>query len=227
MYTIEQKFRASYAGEDITTILKFENGQQPPVKEWVANNVFNNYVTTQAIVIGGGETSFRRNLLTKIKNHRGGLLSANKLQTYGTNDTWKHIKCDFLVALSDANVKPIVDAGYCNDNIVYTSSNMILDYPGKMYLVPQDPPWNSGAIAAYLAAFDGHKKVFLLGFEADSGIDKPFWVKSAKIVFDTYPETEFVYITDQAAGLIPTEWDGSSNVRHIDLDTFIKEADIG
>ena len=118
MYTIEQKFRASYTGEDVTTLLKFEDGQQPPQTEWVANSVFNNYVTTQAVVIGGGETALKNNksLLTKIKNHKGGLLAANKLQTYGTNDTWKYIPCDFLVAISDANVKPII----------VTSQDMIL-----------------------------------------------------------------------------------------------------
>ena len=229
MYTIEQKFRASYTGEDVTTLLQFEDGQQPPQTEWVANSVFNNYVTTQAVVIGGGETALKNNasLLIKIKNHKGGLLAANKLQTYGTNDTWKYIPCDFLVAISDANVKPIIDDGYYNGKIVYTNANMVLKYPGKMYLTPQDPPWNSGAIAAYLAAFDGHSKVFLLGFEADKGEEFPFWVKAAQIVFDTYPDTEFVYITDSSDGEMPGSWKNSDNVRHITLREFVLEADIG
>ena len=229
MYTIEQKFRAAYTGEDVTTKLTFADGKQVPETEWVANNVFNNYVTSQAVVLGNGETAYYQNgrLLQLIKKHKGGLLAANKLQTYGTNETWRTIDCDFLVAISDENVKPIVDSGYCENKIVYTNADLVLKYPGKMYLIPQNPPWNSGALAAYIAAFDGHDKIFLLGFEADHGQEKPFWVKSAKIVFDTYPQCEFVYITRTNYGRIPLEWASCENMRHISIQDFIEEADIG
>lgn len=228
MYKIEQKFRATYEGEDIVTLLEFTGGSSERTTEYVANSVFNNYLTTQAVVIGNGTSSGMKNgtLLRKIKNHRGGLLASNKLQTYGTNETWRSIDCDFLVAISDDNVKPIIDSGYADNNIVYTNADMVLKYPGKMYLTPQDPPWNAGAIAAYLAAFDGHSKVFLLGFETEPE-EKPFWVKSAKTVFETYPDTEFVYITEEPDGNFAKEWEELDNVRHIGIWDFIKEADIG
>jgi len=190
--------------------------------------VFNNYLTTQAVVIGNGDSANFKNgkLLDKIAKHRGGLLASNKLQTYGTNETWRNIECDFLVAISNENVKPIVDSGYCKTHIVYSNADMVLKYPGKLYLTPQDPPWNSGAIAAYLAAFDGHSKVFLLGMETNSK-ERPFWIKSAQIVFETYPDTDFVYITEEEDGEFPKEWESLSNLRHISVWDFIKEADIG
>lgn len=228
MYRIAQKYRATYDGEDVVTLLEFSGDKSTPTTEYVANNVFNNYLTTQAVVIGNGDSANFKDgkLLEKIKNHRGGILASNKLQTYGTNETWRSIKCDFLVAIGDENVKPIVDSKYANENIVYSNAGMVLKYPGKLYLVPQDPPWNAGAIAAYLAAFDGHSKVFLLGFETDSK-ERPFWIKSAQIVFETYPETEFVYITEEPYGQFPKEWEALDNVRHIGVWDFIKEADIG
>jgi hypothetical protein len=228
MYRISQKFRATYEGEDVVTLLEFTGGESTSTTEYVANNVFNNYLTTQAVVIGNGDSAKFKDgkLLEKIKSHRGGILASNKLQTYGTNETWRNIECDFLVAISDENVKPIVDNGYCNTNIVYTNADMVLKYPGKLYLIPQDPPWNSGAIAAYLAAFDGHSKVFLLGMETNSK-ERPFWIKSAKMVFETYPETDFVYITEGPDGDFPKEWEALDNVRHIGVWDFIKEADIG
>lgn len=228
MYKIEQKYRATYEGEDVVTLLEFHNDHSTPTTEYVANNVFNNYLTTQAVVIGNGDSAKFKNgkLLEKIKNHRGGILASNKLQTYGTNETWRNIKCDFLVAVGDENVKPIIDSGYANGSVVYSNAAMVLKYPGKLYLAPQDPPWNAGAIAAYLAAFDGHNKVFLLGFETDSKT-RPFWIKSSQIVFETYPETEFVYITEGSYGQFPKEWEALNNVRHISVWDFIKEADIG
>jgi len=228
MYKIAQKFRATYEGEDVITRLEFTGGTTERSTEYVANNVFNNYLTTQAVVIGNGDSANFKNgkLLDKIAKHRGGLLASNKLQTYGTNETWRNIECDFLVAISNENVKPIVDSGYCKTHIVYSNADMVLKYPGKLYLTPQDPPWNSGAIAAYLAAFDGHSKVFLLGMETNSK-ERPFWIKSAQIVFETYPDTDFVYITEEEDGEFPKEWESLSNLRHISVWDFIKEADIG
>lgn len=226
MYKIEQKFRATYAGEDVATFLEFRDGiQQEPVKEWVPNSVFNNYITTQAIVIGGGETA-KRFPLKKIADHKGGILGSNKLQTYGTNDMFKHVKCDFHVAIGPDNVKELLKAGHHKKTIVYSNSSRVLENPGKLYLLPQDPPFNAGTCAAYLAAFDGHTKVFLLGYETEEA-ERPFWVKASKLVFETYPDTEFVYITEERSGTFPDEWASLSNVRHISVREFIMEADIG
>lgn len=226
MYKIEQKFRSTYTGEDVTTYLEFRDArQQEPTTEWVPNSVFNNRLTTQAIVIGGGETA-KKFPLSKIQNHRGGILGSAKLQTYGTNDMFKHIKCDFLFAVGKENIDEIALSGYCNDNVVYSTAQGVLSHPGKMYLTPQNPPWNAGAIAAYMAAFDGHTKVFLLGFETEDK-ERPFWVKAAKEVFTTYPETDFVYISQYGVGAFPQEWAALDNVRHISVRDFILEADIG
>ena len=226
MYKIEQKFRATYTGEDVATFLEFRDGQQQePVKEWVPNSVFNNYITSQAVVIGGGETA-RKFPLNKLKDHRGGLLGSNKLQTYGCNDMFKNIVTDFHVAVGPDNVKELVAAGYHKKSVVYTNSKQLLKYPGKMYLVPQDPPFNAGTLAIYLAAFDGHTKIFMLGCETEDK-ERPFWVQSAGIVFNTYPDTEFVYITQESGGAFPEEWSAMSNVRHISVQQFILEADIG
>lgn len=224
MFKIEQKFRATYTGEDVTTQMTVQSTQTQFDREWVPNNVFNNHLTTQAVVLGGGE--MRKNFdMNLIKNHRGGLMGASKLQTYGCNDVYKDIECDFLVVVGRENVADIVQTGYCNNHIVYSNAGNVLDYPGKLYLIPQDPSWNSGAIAAYLAAFDGHNKIFLLGCEMDD--QHPFWAQAMKLVFDTYPDVDFVLVGRSDAAHVPAEWKNSLNLRVISIRDFVVEADIG
>lgn len=224
MFKIEQKFRATYTGEEVTTQMTVQGTQQQYEREWVPNNVFNNHLTSQAIVLGGGE--MRKNFdMNLIKNHRGGLMGASKLQTYGCNDVYKDIECDFLVVVGRENAAEIARGGYCNNHIVYSNAGNVLDYPGKFYLVPQDPSWNAGAIAAYLAAFDGHDKIFLLGCEMDA--EHPFWAHSMKAVFDTYPDVDFVLVGQTDAAFVPDEWKSSLNLRVISVRDFVLEADIG
>lgn len=224
MYKIEQKFRATYTGEEVTTQMTVQGTKQQYEKEWVANNVFNNHLTTQAIVLGGGET--RKNFdMRLIKNHKGGILGEKKLQTYGCNDVYKDIEVDFLVVVGRENAKEAAKSGYCNNHIVYSNAGNVLDYPGKFYLIPQDPSWNSGAIAAYLAAFDGHDKIFLLGCEMDE--QHPFWAQAMKLVFDTYPDVDFVLVGQTDAAYVPAEWKSSLNLRVISVRDFVLEADIG
>ena len=114
----------------------------------------------------------------------------------------------------------------------------------RYYNVPQDPQWNAGAVATYLAAFDEHRKVFLLGFD---GIDDPtasyniyegtngypsapyseeFWVQSMAEVFNTYPNTEFVRVMPEATARVPELWKYSSNFRQINYNQFVIEADL-
>ena len=225
MYKIEQKYRATYTGEEVTTQMTVVGNEQQYEKEWVPNNVFNNHLTSQAIVLGGGEV--RKNFdLRLIKTHKGGILGESKLQTYGCNDVYKEIECDFLVAIGRENAAAVARSGYCRNHIVYTNAGNVLDYPGKFYLVPQDPAWNSGAIAAYLACFDGHDKVYLMGCEMDN--DHPFWAKSMKIVMDTYPDVDFVLVQGFSAdGYVPAEWKSNLNFRTVSTREFVLEADIG
>jgi hypothetical protein len=225
MYKIEQKYRSSYTGEDVTTRMTLQGQVQQYEKEWVPNNVFNNHITTQAIVLGGGwlREQFDMSL---IKNHKGGLLGSSKLQTYGCNDVYKDIECDFLVTIGRENAAEIASNGYCDNHIVYSNAGQVLDYPGKFYLIPQDPSWNAGAIAAYLAAFDGHDKIFLLGCEMDD--NHPFWAKAMRIVFDTYPDVDFVLVQGFSAdGYVPNEWKDVLNFRTISTREFVVEADLG
>lgn len=227
MQKLKQIYRANYAGEDIVTELVLSENEWTPVKEFIPNSVFNTHTTSQAVAIGNGE-SRRKFDLAHITRHKGGLFAADKLQSYGCNYLYQEFTPDFLVAVDAEKVEKIADSGYCTDHIVYTNAQYVVDYPGKFYLTPQNPAFDAGSLAAYLACFDGHRKIFLLGY--DGYTDEPsdvFWVKTLSEVIATYPGTEFVRVMPTAKYACSLTLQRNANFRQISIDDFVREADIG
>lgn len=245
MKTIKKLYRSTYSGESVITNMTYEKGSWNFERENVPNAVTNNQISNRAVIIGNGVSRSRFNL-NVLKNHRGGLLGSAALQTYGCNAVYRDFAPHFLVANGDSMIEELANSDYCNDHIVYTSAKPILDYPGKFYLIPQDPGWNAGALATYMACFDGHKRVYLLGFD---GIDDPstgynvyagtrsyvapsygynedFWVQSMLEVFNTYSDVDFVRVMPTVSYRMPEAWKFLVNLRQIDYRQFAIEADL-
>ena len=230
MQTVKQLYRETYTGENVVTTLTYKDAQWTPEYEWVPNAITNIHTTSQAVIIGGGAHASWRHPeqgfdIAHLPRHKGGLFGTDRLQTYGTNKLFKEFAPDFLI-IDDYEVDEIIETGYCNDNIVYAHANPILAHPGKFYLIPQDPSWNAGTIATYLACFDGHTKVYLLGFDGRQG-DDLFYEKTMKIVFDLYPGVEFVRVAPTKDYYMPESWKYMVNLRQITFRDFVLEADIG
>jgi hypothetical protein len=246
MQKLKQLYRSSYAGENIITQLTYQGGEWIPETEMVPNQVFNTYTTTQALAIGNGESRLGFDL-THIANHKGGLFGTNRLQTYGCNALYRDFAPDFLVAVGDKIVEEIAGSDYINNNIVYAHGQHILDYPGKFYLIPQNVSFDAGALAVYLACFDGHKKVFLMGYdgydevarinnvykdtngypETDQIQNEVFWNLSLGAVMDAYSDVEFVSIMPTEGWYLAAEFDSRPNFRQITYRDFVLEADVG
>ena len=245
MQTIKKLHRSNYTGESVVTNMTYSDGSWSFEREEVANSVTNNQISNKAVVIGNGNSRKSFNL-THIANHKGGLLAAGALQSYGCNALYRDFAPDFLVATGEEIIKEIADSSYTNDHIVYSHANALLDYPTKFYLTPQDPSWNAGAIAAYMACFDGHKTVYLLGFdgvdhdtdgyncyvgtngypEPSSGYSEAFWNKAMMQVFNTYDDVDFVRVVPTVGFRMPEEWNYVLNLRQIDFNTFVTEVDL-
>jgi hypothetical protein len=246
MQKFKKIYRANYAGENVVTTLRLVGGDWQPETEYVPNSVFATHTTTQAVAIGNGESRLEFDL-THIANHKGGILAENKLQSYGCNAVYRDLNPDFLVAVGDEIIQEIAESGYCNENIVYTNAAALLKYPGKFYLLPQNIHVDSGAQAAYMACFDGHEKVFLIGYdsydvpgpvnnvykdtrgypESTEEQNGEFFSLSLGDVMRTYDDVEFVRV-------MPTEtwWYHYSmaplpNFRQITYRDFVLEADVG
>lgn len=245
MQTVQKIYRSNYSGENVVTNMTYSGGSWNFERETVSNSVVNNQVSNKAIVIGNGES--RKGIdLSLIGKHKGGLLAAGALQSYGCNALYRDFSPNFLVAGGEEILKEIAESGYTNDHIVYANANAILDYPSKYYLIPQDPSWNTGAIAAYLACFDGHKTVYLMGFdgvdtisngynvyagtngyaEPTYGYSEEFWTQAMMQVFNTYGDVDFVRIAPTADFRMPEAWKYVVNLRQITFNEFTYEVDL-
>lgn len=227
MQKLKQIYRSNYAGEDIVTELVLSQNEWTPETEYIPNSVFSTHTTSQAIAIGNGQTRQEFNL-DLIANHRGGLFASDKLQSYGCNYLYQEFTPDFLIATDAQKVKTIAESGYCDNHIVYTNAQYLLEYPGKFYLTPQNPAYDAGSLAIYLACFDGHKKVFLLGFDgyAESA-DNQFWIKTLLAVMNTYSDVDFVRVCPTKKYACSEQLQRQVNFRQIDFNEFVIEADIG
>jgi hypothetical protein len=183
-------------------------------------------------------------------NHFGGLLGRFKLQTYGCNALYRDYTPDFLVATGDDEggiIEEIANSGYCDNNIVYSDAKHVQNFPGKFYLIPQEPCWNSGSMATYLAAFDGHKKIYLLGFdgedtpsyqynmyagthayqpERNAQCDPAFFNMTMRHIFDVYSEVSFIRVCPSPNFVIPELWKSATNFSQVDFRGFVLSADL-
>ena len=101
----------------------------------------------------------------------------------------------------------------------------------------------AGAIATYMACFDGHKKVYLMGFDnqeeehnnnvyadtacydsADTVINASPWVHHMTTIFKTYTDVDFVRVMPHKAA--PKAWRGCLNYREINKREFSLEVDL-
>jgi len=230
MFKIKRLYRENYAGEEVTTKLTYKGGKWEHEKDFIDNNVTNTRLSSQAIVLAGGrywQDDHPQHQFdpTHIKNHKGGILGANKLQIYATNSVYKKIVPDFLVVDLD-HAEQAVNDGITSECIVYAHANSLLDYPGRFYLIPQDPPWNAGTVAAYMACFDGHKKVFLLGFDGRQE-DDAFYEQSLAYLLDMYSDVEFVRVCPTPEFYMPESWKYYPNLSQVDYRGFVLAADLG
>lgn len=246
MLQLSRKYRRGYTGEDIIVERKHEGQKWWDVTESVANAVTNNQISNRAVIIGNspGRLDFDLNNLKK----SSGLLGAKTLQTYGCNALYRDFATDFLVATGNNGIiEEIANSSYASDHIVYTNSIHLLEHPGKFYLIPYDPYADAGTTAAYIAAFDGHKKIYMLGFDgydlpghnsnvyADTnGYDSKwgFDVEGDKLInnrvqlCNVYSDVDFVWVTVRGRNTMPEPLKWVNNFRQISFRDLVLECDL-
>lgn len=242
MLLLTKRYRSQYRGENIVVDRSHTEGVWHDSVEHVPNVVTNNQISNRAVVLGNGPSRLKFNL-THLKNFSG-LLGANTVQTYGCNGLYRDFTPDFLVASGHPDIiKEIANSKYVDDNIVYTNAIHLLEYPNKFYLIPHDPYADAGTTALYLAAFDGHKKIYMLGFDGqdtpgfnyniyadtngydpkNSLVESQKWEVNQKTVFNVYTDVEFIRVTEFNTERIPESWKYCTNFRQVSHQDFVLE----
>lgn len=246
MQKINRMYRTDYTGEDILVNTTYKNQTWTYDYETVPNRVENLQITNRAVIIGNGDSRKNFELLGTLQHHFGGGRGERQLQTYGCNALYREFKPHFLVATGNEITKEIAESGYCDNNIVYANSAALLHYPGKFYLVPQDPHWNAGTLATYLACFDGHKLIYLLGFDncagenlnnnmyagtngyasRDTNYSDAYWIKAMTMIMSMYSDVDFCRVMPTPEWQQPLEWRNLPNYRQIAIKDWVIEASL-
>lgn len=245
MLPLVKRYRKDYIAESIVVERNYSDGVWHDTTESVPNVITNIQISNRAIVLGNGLSRLDLNL-SKIKNHHGGLLGASTLQSYGCNALYRDFSPDFLVAVGDDMIKEIADSDYTKEHIVYTDATNTLRYPNKFYIIPYNAYMDAGTTAAYIAAFDGHKRIYMLGFDHQPGpgfnnnvyagtpgyqpvrsnVLDDNWTIARKMLFDTYNDVEFILVSTTGRITTPAAWNGCLNFRQASMRTFAIEVDL-
>jgi hypothetical protein len=245
MQKLKKLYRSTYDGETMTTSSTWTGSQWEYTQEYIPNAVTNDQTSRHAVVIGNG-SSRKKYELHLLKNHKGGAFGSQALQTYGCNALYREFDPTLVVATGPEICREIAESGYCHDHIVYANAEIIAQYPGRFYLIPQDVHYNSGALAAYLACFDGHQKVYLMGFDCSAGANynnniyagtqgyaghdhnytDNLFVTTMMQVMETYDDVEFIRVMPTIDWYCPDAWKGLLNFKQITYNEFAIEVNL-
>ena len=222
---MEARFRADYPGEFVVLNSTWSGGKKTQEREWIENPIQNQHISGRAVCIGSRDSHTNEQFDYKIlQRHRGGLLGSLKLQTYGTGTIAEDMRLDFAVELEPSKLARLVESKYYENNVVYTTATNCIANPGDFYLIPQSPKLLLPALPVYLAAFDGHQEIFLLGYSREMVYDNPHWFDDVAHVFRAYTGIKFWLVGEGT--MMPESWLECTNVKAMPYRDFIGYCDI-
>jgi hypothetical protein len=216
-------YRSDYAGEFVVVETKWTGGKKQQKREWVPNPIENHHISGRAACIGS-QTDLSKFNYKKLEKHRGGLLGSKKLQTYGIGSIAKEMKLDFVCETNADALQEFIQTDYCDTHVVYTSGSNCLAYPEKFYLIPYNQRFLDLDTIIYLAAFDGHQEIFLLGYNKDTSAGRPDWYQEIVKIMRAYTGTRFYFIGEVTN--MYDDWFECVNAQHMTYREFITYCDI-
>jgi hypothetical protein len=229
---VSERYRTEYDGEFVIINNTIKDGKKVQEREWIDNPIENQHISGCAVVIGNGESRYSTNfngkfdLKNNIEKHAGWHLGRKRLQSYGTEGCWKEMQCDFYIEYDKENLAEISEQKYSEKATVYSNARNCISNPGEFYLVPYGQRGTSVSVAAWLACFDGHKEVYLVGVDGtndDQGTNQKKINELATIMI-TYPSVQFIHVSD--GKLAPDEWRQNRNFIQWTYHQFVSHCDI-
>lgn len=220
---IAKRLRSEYPGEFVITATYLLNGIKTQQREWIDNPIKNQHISGRAAVIMS-ESDRHRFDYARLQRHRGGLRGTKRLQTYGIGPTWQDLDLNFYVSLDPDVLRDISTVNYGDDTVVYTDRKRILQFAGEFFLIPHCPFMLEPALALYLACFDGHREIFVLGHQIPDQRYHARWIGQVRDVMTAYRDCQFYFVTNTETN-VPAAW-RLSNSDWMPVRKFISFCDI-
>ncbi len=220
---IREQYRSDYEGEFVITESRWSGGKKSQNREWVENPIENQHISGRAACIAS-DVDKERFDYTRLQRHKGGLLGSKKLQTYGLGSITKEMRLDFAVETNKEILSDILERTYSTDNIVYSTTRNCLMNPGEFYLIPYNTVMSLEALILWLAAFDGHKEIFMIGYNNETLGLTSEWMSHVNTVISVFPSVKFTLVGEET--IMPIEWRKNANVNCVDHRTFVTYCDV-
>ena len=220
---MEARYRVDYPGEFVITNTIWSGGKKEQEREWIENPIENQHISGRATCIGSANERDRFDY-TRLQRHRGGLLGSKKLQTYGIGDVALEMRLDFAVECQPEKLQALIENGYYENNVIYTTARNCIENPGDFYLIPLNPMMLNMVLPVYLAAFDGHQEIFLLGYSRDNPEINHHWRTQLADIVNSYRGTKF-YAVGEPSNVLP-ELLNCPNLQTMDYREYISYCDI-
>jgi hypothetical protein len=75
-----------------------------------------------------------------------------------------------------------------------------------------------------LAAFDGHREIFMLGYHNETPVENQYWIKQIENVMNAYPGVIFYMVGEET--IMPDLWMEAANSKNLTYREFISYCDI-
>ncbi len=181
---------------------------------------------SKAFVLGNGRS--RLGMKLKKLRKRGAI--------YGCNALYREFVPDYLIAVDPKMVFEICESGYQLEHEVWTNPNSKYSKFEGLKTFRNSRGWSSGPTALWKACTDGHKEIFILGFDY-YGIDGHYfnnvyadtknykrsdetatyygnWMRQTEACFKEFSYIYFYRVVGPETKIIP-EWNKLNNVRQI------------
>lgn len=160
---------------------------------------------------------------------------------YGCNAQYREYDPHFLIAVDVKMVNEIVAAGWHKDHQVWTNANKGITTKNNLNFFTPHKGWSSGPTALWFAATNGHKEIYILGFDyqglngkfnniyadtfnykksADSATFFGNWLSQTEKVIKDFKHTKFIRVIEPG-GFIPDKLGPMlPNLTHITYKEF-------
>ncbi len=169
------------------------------------------------------------------------LLSAGTV--YGCNAQYREFSPHYLIAVDVKMVNEIIASGYNGQHEVWTNPNKGITSKHRLNFFSPHKGWSSGPTALWFAAQNGHKEIYIFGFDYQ-GLNGKFnnvyadtfnykksddsatffgnWLSQTEKVIKEFKNTKFYRVVEPGAFIPDKLGPALTNLHHITFDDFEK-----
>ena len=160
---------------------------------------------------------------------------------YGCNAQYREYNPHYLIAVDVKMVNEIIASGYHKTHQVWTNPNKGINTKHNVNFFSPHKGWSSGPTALWFAASQGHKEIYILGFDYQ-GLNGKFnnvyadtfnykkasdaatyfgnWLSQTEKVIKEFKHTKFYRVIEPGAFIPDKLGPLLSNLTHITIEEF-------